>query len=181
MTQSQQNSPIAAIRRDLTEWIGDTLDLQRALRIHAHDHGTASDYKTILNLIADMDPMLRRAESLERAWKQMAGKNERCGVCDGKGVAMAFGIIYAKGHDGPFAKEMTCHSCDGKGYFTPQQVAWRRQGDEMRAYRLSFGMTLHRAALQLGRKPSEISAMESGKIDNSNWKNLPWEGQEAGQ
>lgn len=63
---------LATIRRDLTEWIATTLDLQRALRTHAHDHGTASDYKTTLNLIADMDPMVRRAESLERAWKQMA-------------------------------------------------------------------------------------------------------------
>lgn len=66
-----ETNPLAAISRDLTEWIGDTLDLQRALRIHAHDHGTASDYKTMLNLIADMDPMVRRAEALERAWKRM--------------------------------------------------------------------------------------------------------------
>lgn len=63
---------LATIRHDLTEWIATTLDLQRVLRTHAHDHGTASDYKTCLNLIADMDPMVRRAESLERAWKRMA-------------------------------------------------------------------------------------------------------------
>jgi hypothetical protein len=62
---------LETIRRNLTEWIGDTLDLQRELRIHAHDHGTAHDYKTCLNLIADMDPMVRRAEALERAWVRM--------------------------------------------------------------------------------------------------------------
>jgi hypothetical protein len=59
------------IRRNLTEWLDATRDLQTRLRIHAHDHGTACDYKTILNLIADMDPMVRRAEALERAWVRM--------------------------------------------------------------------------------------------------------------
>ena len=59
------------IHGDLTAWLSMTQNLQTRLRIHAHDHGTAADYKTCLNLIADMDPMVRRAESLDRAWKRM--------------------------------------------------------------------------------------------------------------
>jgi hypothetical protein len=59
------------IHTHLHQWLAATRDLQTRLRIHAHDHGTASDYKTCLNLIADMDPMVRRAEALERAWKRM--------------------------------------------------------------------------------------------------------------
>lgn len=105
-------------------------------------------------------------------------QNETCGVCEGKGMAMAMGIIYAKGHDGPWAKEMTCLSCDGKGYFTPEQVIWRGQGEQMRAYRLDMGLTFRDAAKLFGIRPSEVSAMESGKVDNSNWRQLTWHGAE---
>jgi hypothetical protein len=73
---SPQITPLETIRRNLTEWLAATRDLQTRLRIHAHDHGTVSDYKTCLNLIADMDPMVRRAESLERAWVRMGAKQE---------------------------------------------------------------------------------------------------------
>jgi hypothetical protein len=59
------------INYHLQTWLAATRDLQTRLRIHAHDHGTACDYKTCLNLIADMDTMVRRAEALERAWVRM--------------------------------------------------------------------------------------------------------------
>jgi hypothetical protein len=64
------------INYHLQTWLAATRDLQTRFRIHAHDHGTVSDYKTCLNLIADMDPMVRRAESLERAWVRMGAKQE---------------------------------------------------------------------------------------------------------
>jgi hypothetical protein len=65
---------LTTIRGDLSAWLEKTELLRHRLRIQAHDHGTASDYKTMLNLIADMEPMIRRAESLERAWVRMASK-----------------------------------------------------------------------------------------------------------
>ena len=64
------------IHYHLQTWLAATADLQTRLRIHAHDHGTAADYKTCLNLIADMDPMVRRAESLDRAWRRMEAQSQ---------------------------------------------------------------------------------------------------------
>jgi hypothetical protein len=66
----------ATIHADLSAWLEMTELLRQRLRIHAHDNGQAADYKTCLNLVADMELMVQRAEALERAWVRMVAKQD---------------------------------------------------------------------------------------------------------
>lgn len=98
----------------------------------------------------------------------------RCPSCDGKRTIVAFGIRYAPGHSGPPVRELPCHVCDGLGEVSRDQVSRMDRGERFRRHRVGvLGLGLQEAALQWGKKPSELSCIEQGKIE-TDWTPPGW-------
>lgn len=93
-----------------------------------------------------------------------------CPTCEGRGEQLATGIIYAKGHTGPYAAMLPCHRCGGQKVIPRVMLEWIARGKEIHAYRRNAGLTLHAASQAWGLSPSEVSAMELGRVENRYWR-----------
>lgn len=98
-------------------------------------------------------------------------RNQRraCPMCSGDGFIIAAGIIYAEGHSGPPVDRLPCPRCSGKCSISWDEFRWGLKGDQLRSERENMGLGLRQAADLWGMKPSELSDIESGKVDNLEW------------
>gem|GEM_PF-3394527 len=87
-----------------------------------------------------------------------------CPRCDGKKTSIAHV------NTGPDAKkhrweERQCDTCKGLGEITQEHEARIARGKEMRNTRVARGESLLDAAKRQGITPSQLSAIELGKVD----------------
>jgi hypothetical protein len=82
------------------------------------------------------------------------------------------GILYAEGHSGPYANVFPCIDCEGKKVVPIAMLEWRRRGKEVRRWRRGLRLSLHEVAEKCGMRPSEVSYIEQGVVDNSNWRSV---------
>lgn len=94
-----------------------------------------------------------------------------CPDCQGSGVMIALTFIkYAPGHTGPPSRELPCMFCRGEKTVSAEQLRWKREGQNIKAYRRANDLTLRGAAERWGLKPSEVSTLEQGRADNTHWR-----------
>lgn len=93
-----------------------------------------------------------------------------CPLCDGKGEFFASGIRYAEGHSGPYCRMFPCTVCNGSNVVLAAMLEWIERGKEIRDWRRSQELTLMDVAERTGLRPSEVSRLESGMVDNTNWR-----------
>lgn len=98
--------------------------------------------------------------------------NIPCPTCDSKGELIASGIRYGEGSSGPYSQMAPCPDCLGKKTLTAEQLKWKERGKNIREWRRAKGLTLIQAANRFGLRVTELSGIESGRIDNSEWENL---------
>lgn len=95
-----------------------------------------------------------------------------CPACDAIGKMLATGIRYAEGHTGPYYKMLPCPDCGGQKTILAIRLEWIERGEEIRRWRRANELTLHDVAERSGLRPSEVSFLESGRVDNTNWRAL---------
>lgn len=85
-----------------------------------------------------------------------------CQRCNGLGTV---GPVHINKGDAPHEwRMMRCDGCNGSGYWTAAQAIRARDGEAMRAARVERGETLRMAARRMGITPSQLSAIECGRV-----------------
>lgn len=84
----------------------------------------------------------------------------------------ASGIQYAEGHSGPYCAMTQCIDCGGKKEIPEAMLEWRKRGKEIREWRRGHDLTLRDAAERCGLRPSDVSYLECGRINNADWRNI---------
>lgn len=82
----------------------------------------------------------------------------KCPECKGNGSL--FGMSLRSG----FAGHIACPACGGIGEVSRDQLWAMQVGDRMRQTRIGKGFGLRQAAELLGILPSDLAAMEHGRI-----------------
>lgn len=65
-------------------------------------------------------------------------------------------------------KLSVCDRCHGTGAVPEEMAEWINHGEQMRLLRLSAGVGLRDGAQMLGVRPSELSDLERGMVNNLN-------------
>jgi hypothetical protein len=90
----------------------------------------------------------------------------KCPVCDG---AKSLRPIHVKQTVGRgirvHGNAITCPRCEGVGELPDQMAAWIRDGERLRSQREEAMIGLREAADMMAMKASELSAIESGRVD----------------
>lgn len=86
-----------------------------------------------------------------------------CPDCSGSGKVLGLFVIRTDGGCDP-CREFQCFFCDGSGAVPDETAAWMVTGKAMRDERLSRGHGLWKEADERKMKPSELSAMERGRV-----------------
>lgn len=90
-----------------------------------------------------------------------------CPECDGRGTFAAF----VDGHRpdgtawGEFRPAVQCFLCGGAGKIPEEHLKWRAIGEAHRKARVKRMESIREAAERLGVSPSQLSAMEYGRLD----------------
>jgi len=87
-----------------------------------------------------------------------------CPDCKGEGVILAFFACSSDGGCEP-GRELPCLRCDGRKMVPHEQLEWIKAGKIMRDDRRSRHNTLRAEAAERGVRPSELCAMEQGRIE----------------
>lgn len=87
-----------------------------------------------------------------------------CPDCNGDGKVVGLFAIRADGGCDP-CREFQCFRCDGSGVVPDEMAAWMAAGKMMCDDRRSRGNSLRKEAGEREMKPSELSAMEQGKVE----------------
>lgn len=95
-----------------------------------------------------------------------------CPRCDGKGWS---GPVHINRGDQPheWRERMDCDFCKGTGQITADQERAIALGKRLREKRVAREESLLEASHRLGLKPSELSALETGRHGMSSWAH-PW-------
>lgn len=94
----------------------------------------------------------------------MAGEMVKCPDCD-NGIMVGMFPKYTEGRSGPPAVLVECDRCGGTGKVPETMLAWIEIGNQCRIIRESEDLGLRSGAVEYGMLPSELSAIESGKVD----------------
>jgi DNA-binding XRE family transcriptional regulator len=93
----------------------------------------------------------------------------RCPDCkDGKSSGFSMWSGYdasGKRIHGAGPREWICHRCDGTSHISDQQLAWEKNGAEIKSRRRLRGETQRKAAQRLSMRFSDYALMEQGKLD----------------
>lgn len=85
-----------------------------------------------------------------------------CPRCNGEKEILA---QFVRMSNGTCRSQMLpCNQCRGQGKVTEEMLDWIRKGKEIRAERLLRNVGLREEAIARGIFPSELSAMEQGRI-----------------
>jgi predicted transcriptional regulator len=86
-------------------------------------------------------------------------KEYTCFQCDG------FGKIFFRN-----GNSIDCDMCEGLGQMSGENVLWKLQGEILKDWRMSQGLTLRKCANKYQIDPSNLSKMERGIIKpNANY------------
>jgi hypothetical protein len=96
-----------------------------------------------------------------------------CPDCDGVGKQLYLFVIKQDETCSP-CEILTCIRCEGRGNVPDEMAEWIRVGKLLKDTRLSHKKTLREQAIILGLKPSELSAMEYGRIKPVNPEHVNW-------
>ena len=86
-----------------------------------------------------------------------------CPSCNGTGFITAFHVRYADGTS-RFGVDLGCGRCGGTKEVPDEMAQWIAEGKAMREERIARGFTLRKEAARRNMNPSELSAMEQGKV-----------------
>lgn len=86
-----------------------------------------------------------------------------CPSCSGSGKILGFFAIRVDGGCDP-CREFQCLRCKGSGTVLDEMTMWIAAGKTMREDRRSRRNTLRKEAEKRKMKPSELSAMEQGRV-----------------
>ncbi len=87
----------------------------------------------------------------------------KCPDCDGGGKIIGLFALRTDGGCDP-CREFPCIRCGGSGAVPDEMAAWMAAGKTMREARKSRGNTLRKEAKERKIKPSELAAMEQGRV-----------------
>ncbi len=87
-----------------------------------------------------------------------------CPDCDGQKQFTGFVCRYGPNGGRGSVETYNCHTCNGVGTITPEHATRIDAGKKLRAERLSRDESLMEAAKRMGIRPSELSAIEHGKV-----------------
>jgi hypothetical protein len=108
------------------------------------------------------------------AERQLIGRNASsnvCPRCDGSKKMIGMFPKYVEGHSGPPAIELDCPICSGQGTVSSDFEERSKRGAEFHRIRVDvLGLGLREAADLWGMKASELSNIETGRVDNSHFK-----------
>jgi len=85
-----------------------------------------------------------------------------CPGCNGSGEGGPAFVSRVSGCS--FEEHTTCSTCNGACEMPDEYPAWKLQGQVLRDDRRFRGLSLGEEARRRGMRPSELSAMEFGKI-----------------
>ena len=96
----------------------------------------------------------------------MATDNVTCVSCGGAGKVTGIMPVYGPDHKGERKPviDIECHRCDGSGLMPAIHLEWIKLGRAMKIKRLERAVTLRAEAQRRGMLPSELSAMEQGRV-----------------
>lgn len=87
-----------------------------------------------------------------------------CPDCNGEREVDVHFLLMADGSCVPH-RRVKCSRCQGTGEVSGEMVGWIKRGRALRDDRLSRGLTLRAEAARRGLAPSELSAMEMGRVE----------------
>ncbi|MDH3360097.1 MAG: helix-turn-helix domain-containing protein [Desulfobulbaceae bacterium] len=88
-----------------------------------------------------------------------------CPICEGKKKGLAF-LNRGEDYRTHTQQEIVCLTCNGQGTITTEMMNRINKGKELRKRRIAKRLTLRQAASKLGILPSQLSAIEHGRVVN---------------
>lgn len=91
----------------------------------------------------------------------------KCHDCNGAGRQVGVFVEYAEGVEGPVVATVKCDRCNGRGVVSMETEQWVKRGRDLRQRRIDSRLTLRAASKELGMGAADLSRLECGKEDNT--------------